>query len=193
MTPFMRGLMRQPPAVMAWVGMLVLVNGVLALFFLHTLEAKVVLATLALGGVLMELLTWRQGFTRLLGLGHILWLRGRAGRVLARRRDRAQRTVARARYPRRRSLRRRRSRGKLSPIVGSRAPVAFPAVSRHLKVLERAGLMRREIVGRVHHCHATLGPLRAVEEWIQQRNAFWDTKLAALGDYLDGETDPGRT
>jgi len=74
MTPFMRGLMRQPPAVMAWVGMLVLVNGVLALFFLHTLEAKVVLATLALGGVLMELLTWRQGFTRLLGLGHILWL-----------------------------------------------------------------------------------------------------------------------
>lgn len=73
MTPFMRGLMRQPPAVMAWVGMLVLTNGVLALFFLHTLEAKVVLVTLALGGVLMELLTWRLGFTRLLGLGHILW------------------------------------------------------------------------------------------------------------------------
>ncbi len=74
MTPFMRGLMRQSPAVMAWVGVLVLVNGALALFFLYTLEAKVVLATLVLGGVLMELLTWRQGFTRLLGLGHILWL-----------------------------------------------------------------------------------------------------------------------
>jgi len=74
--------------------------------------------------------------------------------------------------------------------------MSLPAVSKHLKALERAGLMRREIVGRVHHCHATLGPLgplRAVEEWIQQRNAFWDTKLAALGDYLDGETDPGRT
>lgn len=74
MTPFMRGLMRQPPLVMAWVGMLVLVNGVLALFFLNTLEAKVVLVALAIGGVIMELLTWRHGFTRLLGLGHVLWL-----------------------------------------------------------------------------------------------------------------------
>lgn len=74
MTPFMRGLMRQPPLVMAWVGILVLVNGALSLFFLDTLEAKVVLITLAMGGVIMELLTWRLGFTRLLGLGHVLWL-----------------------------------------------------------------------------------------------------------------------
>ncbi len=74
MTPFMRGLMRQPPLVMAWVGILVLVNGGLSLFFLDALEAKVVLITLALGGVIMELLTWRLGFTRLLGLGHVLWL-----------------------------------------------------------------------------------------------------------------------
>ena len=43
------------------------------MFFLHTLEARVVLVTLMLGGVLMEFLTWQQGFTRLLGLGHILW------------------------------------------------------------------------------------------------------------------------
>lgn len=74
MTPFMRGLLRQRPAVIAWVGVLVLVNGVAPLFFLQTLEAKVVLATLAAGGVLMELLTWWQGFTRLLGFGHVLWL-----------------------------------------------------------------------------------------------------------------------
>ena len=74
MTPFMRGLMRQPSSVMAWVGMLVLVNGIVPLFLLNTLEAKVVLLTLALGGVVMELLTWQQGFTRLLGLGHVLWL-----------------------------------------------------------------------------------------------------------------------
>ena len=74
MTPFMRGLMRQPPIVKAWVGLLVLVNVVAALFFLPPLEANVVLVTLGLGGVMMELLTWKQGFTRLLGLGHVLWL-----------------------------------------------------------------------------------------------------------------------
>ena len=57
MTPFMRGLMRQPPMVKAWVGLLVLVNGVAALFFLPPLEANVVLVTLGLSGVMMELLT----------------------------------------------------------------------------------------------------------------------------------------
>jgi hypothetical protein len=74
MTPFMRGLMRQPPIVVAWVGLLVLANGVASAFFWHTLEANVILVTFGLGGVLMEVLTWRQGFTRLLGLGHVLWL-----------------------------------------------------------------------------------------------------------------------
>jgi len=67
--------------------------------------------------------------------------------------------------------------------------MSLPAVSRHLKVLERAGLMRREIVGRVHNCHATLAPLRAAEAWIGQRNAFWDAKLAALSEFLDTEPD----
>ena len=67
--------------------------------------------------------------------------------------------------------------------------MSLPAVSRHLKVLERAGLMRREIVGRVHNCHATLEPLRAAEAWIGQRNAFWDAKLAALSEFLDAEPD----
>jgi len=66
--------MRQPPVVLAWVGLLVLANGIAPLFFWQTLEAKVVLVTLMTGGVLMELLTWRLGFTRLLGLGHVLWL-----------------------------------------------------------------------------------------------------------------------
>jgi len=42
--------------------------------FHDTLEANVVLVTLGASGVIMELLTWRFGFTRLLGLGHVLWL-----------------------------------------------------------------------------------------------------------------------
>ena len=74
MTRVMRGLMRQPPLVVAWVGLLVLANGVASAFFWHIPEANVVLVTFGLGGVLMEVLAWRQGFTRLLGLGHVLWL-----------------------------------------------------------------------------------------------------------------------
>ena len=74
MTLVMRGIMRQPPMVKAWVGLLVLVNVGASLFFLPPLEANVVLVTFGLGGVLMEVLAWRQGFTRLLGLGHVLWL-----------------------------------------------------------------------------------------------------------------------
>ena len=53
---------------------LLLVNGVVPLFFVGTLEARAVLIALAFGALLMEGLTWWQGFTRLLGLGHVLWL-----------------------------------------------------------------------------------------------------------------------
>ena len=74
MTIVMRGIMRQPPMVKAWVGLLVLVNVGASLFFLPPLEANVVLVTFGLGGVIMELLAWKQGFTRLLGLGHVVWL-----------------------------------------------------------------------------------------------------------------------
>ncbi|NKB88539.1 MAG: metalloregulator ArsR/SmtB family transcription factor [Acidobacteria bacterium] len=65
--------------------------------------------------------------------------------------------------------------------------MSLPAVSKHLKVLEAAGLLRREVVGRVHHCYADLEPLRAAENWLHERNAFWDRKLDALGEFLDGD------
>ena len=58
--------------------------------------------------------------------------------------------------------------------------MSLPAVSKHLKVLEGAGLMRREIVGRVHHCHATLEPLRAAESWLHERNAFWAGRISRV-------------
>jgi DNA-binding transcriptional ArsR family regulator len=70
--------------------------------------------------------------------------------------------------------------------------MSLPAVSKHLKVLEAAGLMRREVVGRVHRCHVTLEPLRAAQEWMQRRSEFWDRKLTALGDFLDGDSEAGR-
>lgn len=71
---FMMGMWRLPIAVRIWLGWLALVNGVAPLFFLDLVEAQVVLA-IALGNVaLMGVLTAQAGFTRLLGLGHVLWI-----------------------------------------------------------------------------------------------------------------------
>ena len=62
--------------------------------------------------------------------------------------------------------------------------MSLPAVSKHLKVLERAGLLGREIVGRVHHCHAVIEPLKEAEAWIAQREAFWEQGLDSLRSFL---------
>lgn len=64
--------------------------------------------------------------------------------------------------------------------------MSLPAVSKHIKVLERAGLLERDIVGRVHHCRARLEPLLQAEAWIAQRQAFWDRGLESLRSFLDG-------
>lgn len=69
---FNRGLMRQSTAVMGWVGWLMMVNLIVPLFLLEHLEARVVLATFAVSGLLMGWITGQFGFTRL--LGHILWI-----------------------------------------------------------------------------------------------------------------------
>jgi len=68
--------------------------------------------------------------------------------------------------------------------------MSLPAVSKHLKVLEAAGLLERRVVGRVHHCSAVSEPLGAAARWLRRRSRFWDSRLEALGDYLDG--DQGR-
>lgn len=72
MSPFKRGLLMQRAPVLAWVSLLAGAN-MLAVFFLARIEGKVVLGALAIGAVIMELLAARTGFTRLLGVGHVLW------------------------------------------------------------------------------------------------------------------------
>ena len=57
-----------------WLLLLVAANAVAPLFFLHRVEAQAVLAAMMIGAMLMSLLTARFGFTRILGLGHILWI-----------------------------------------------------------------------------------------------------------------------
>ena len=67
--------------------------------------------------------------------------------------------------------------------------VSLNAVSKHLKVLEKAGLIRRQIKGRVHHVYLNAGPLAAAEEWVNQYRQFWNAQLNSLEDWLQQDTE----
>lgn len=71
---FNRGMMMMPVHWQLWLALLVTFNLVLPLIFLSRPEAQVVVATLMASMILMTGLTAFSGFTRLLGLGHILWV-----------------------------------------------------------------------------------------------------------------------
>jgi DNA-binding transcriptional ArsR family regulator len=62
--------------------------------------------------------------------------------------------------------------------------ISLPAVSRHLKVLEEAGLLKRRREGRVHRCRLDPKPLGAAADWIAQHRAFWEKSLDRLHEYL---------
>jgi hypothetical protein len=74
MREFVRGMMRLPRRVQLWLVLLGALNMVGPLLFLDHWEARVVLGTFVLAFVLMSVLTRVFGFTRLLGLGHVVWL-----------------------------------------------------------------------------------------------------------------------
>jgi DNA-binding transcriptional ArsR family regulator len=62
--------------------------------------------------------------------------------------------------------------------------VSLNAVSKHVRVLERAGLVRRTIVGREHRIALTPEPMRGVSNFVEQYRAFWEQRLAALERHL---------
>src|SRR5579864_2572677 len=64
-------------------------------------------------------------------------------------------------------------------------PVSLNAISKHVMVLERAGLLRREIKGRQHHCRIEARPLRQADAWMAHYRQFWDDRLDALAVYVE--------
>jgi DNA-binding transcriptional ArsR family regulator len=62
--------------------------------------------------------------------------------------------------------------------------MSLNAVSKHLLVLERAGLIRREIRGRDHICNLNLQPLRNASAWIEDVRTFWETRLDAFEQHI---------
>jgi DNA-binding transcriptional ArsR family regulator len=64
--------------------------------------------------------------------------------------------------------------------------VSLPAVTKHLNVLERAGLLDRQKEGRVRRCRLVPEAMREADEWIARYRVFWDARLDSLSAHLGG-------
>jgi len=62
--------------------------------------------------------------------------------------------------------------------------MSMPAISKHLKVLERAGLIARGREAQWRPCRLDAGPLKEVADWIEHYRQFWEESFDRLGDYL---------
>src|SRR3954451_22740453 len=67
--------------------------------------------------------------------------------------------------------------------------MSLAAASKHVKTLERAGLIRREVRGRTHLCRLEPGPLVSAHEWLTFYERFWTDRLDALERLLRTEDE----
>ena len=63
-------------------------------------------------------------------------------------------------------------------------PYSLNAISKHLKVLEQAGLIRREIKGRDHFCQLDPAPLQEASDWFATYRQFWEERLDAMERFI---------
>ena len=66
--------------------------------------------------------------------------------------------------------------------------ISLPAISKHLRVLEKAGLLIQEKDGRVRRCRLVATPLRDAASWIARYQQFWEAQFGSLADYLKETT-----
>jgi DNA-binding transcriptional ArsR family regulator len=67
--------------------------------------------------------------------------------------------------------------------------MSLPAVSRHIRVLEDAGLVTRSVEGRTHRCSLNPKPFKTIEGWLIHYRKFWEDHLAALAQYVESGRD----
>jgi DNA-binding transcriptional ArsR family regulator len=68
--------------------------------------------------------------------------------------------------------------------IAAPLPISLAAASKHVKMLERAGLVTRDVRGRDHYIALNAGPLAEASEWVADHRAFWEARLNALSSYL---------
>lgn len=93
--------------------------------------------------------------------------------------------------PTRRAILSRLAEGD-APVKALAEPFALsgPAITKHLKVLERAGLITRTREGQQRPCHLEPEALAPAAEWIEQYRAMWEAQLDRLGEYLQTVAGP---
>ena len=67
--------------------------------------------------------------------------------------------------------------------------ISRPAISKHLRVLERAGLVSRQRDGRVSRCGLDASPMKDAADWVDRYRRFWDNQLDQLVQYVETEPD----
>jgi DNA-binding transcriptional ArsR family regulator len=67
--------------------------------------------------------------------------------------------------------------------------VSKPAISRHVRVLEDAGVVVRRIEGRTHQLGLDPGPLAEAVDWIERQRALWERMFDAVDEYLEGRKE----
>ena len=103
--------------------------------------------------------------------------------------DRLDLTFGALADPTRRAILARLARGEST--VGELAepfPVSRPAISKHLRVLERAGLVQRRRDGRISRCALDARPMREASDWFGDYRQFWERQLESLSRYFEDRT-----
>src|SRR5918992_1507740 len=94
------------------------------------------------------------------------------------------------------ALANRTRRALLKQLAGGAAKVtdlaapfgmSLNAISKHLMVLEDAGLIRRTVSGRVHRCALDATPMATAEQWLSTYEAYWTDQLDRLAEYVESD------
>ncbi|AWC25651.1 metalloregulator ArsR/SmtB family transcription factor [Aminobacter sp. P9b] len=99
--------------------------------------------------------------------------------------DRLDATFASLADPTRRAILARLAQGEATVNeLAEPFEMSLPAISRHLKVLERAGLISRGREAQWRPCRLEAGPLKDIANWVEHYRRFWDASFDRMADYL---------
>jgi DNA-binding transcriptional ArsR family regulator len=106
--------------------------------------------------------------------------------------DRLSATFSALADPTRRAILTRLAAGETSVTeLAEPFAMSLPAISKHLKVLERAGLIARGRSAQWRPCRLEAGPMKGAADWLEQYRSFWEASFDRLDDYLKRLQDKG--
>jgi DNA-binding transcriptional ArsR family regulator len=92
--------------------------------------------------------------------------------------------------PTRRAIIQRLAQGEYSVTeLAKPFEMSLPAISKHVRILEKAGIMVRQKTGRTFRCRLQPAPLEEATQWVEQHRQFWEKQLDSLAAFL-AKTEP---